>query len=336
MKQLLPRVEKYFRANLHAHTNITDASVTPEEMKAFYKKRGYQILAITDHNVTIDFSHLNEDDFLMLTGAEFNVNEENFDRGCCKSAHFNFIAKRPDILWQPFIYYKQWNAAPYIAKTEISHMPQEHTPEAINAMIAEANRRGFLVMYNHPQWSLHTYEDYSQFKGLWAMEIFNTGSASYGDSDNGNVYRDLVNLGNRLLPVCADDSHSERTVAGGWIMVGAQELSYDSVISALEKGDFYASTGPEIYELALEGQQLHIRCSDASAVTIESGLRFATKITATAPDKLLRSGTIDLEKWFAYCQSEDPRKENRCWFRLIVHDAYGQKATTRAFFYDEL
>ena len=336
MKHLLPPRKTYFRTNLHTHTNITDASKTPEEMKAFYKSRGYQILAITDHNVVIDFSHLNDEDFLMLTGAEFNVNEEDFDRGCCKSAHFNFIAKRPDLLWQPFLYAKQWNAAEYLKKAQIDNMSQEHSAQAINAIIAEANRQGYLVMYNHPQWSLHNYEDYSQYKGLWAMEIFNTGSASYGDSDNGNVYRDLLNLGNRLLPVCADDSHNEGAVAGGWIMVGARELRYESVISALENGDFYATTGPEIYELALDDQQLHIRCSDASAVTIESGLRFATRLKPTAPDKLLRSGTIDLSKWFAYCQSPDPRKENRCWFRLVVHDAYGRKATSRAFFYDEL
>ena len=28
MKQLLPKVPKYFRTNLHTHTNITDASKT--------------------------------------------------------------------------------------------------------------------------------------------------------------------------------------------------------------------------------------------------------------------------------------------------------------------
>lgn len=336
MKYLLPPVETYYRANLHAHTNITDASVTPEQMKDFYKSRGYQILSITDHNVIIDFSDLNDEDFLMITGAEFNVNEEPFERACCKSAHFNFIAKRPDLLWQPFRYAKEWNAGPYLEKAEIANMSQEHSAEAINAMIAEANSRGFLVMYNHPHWSLHSYEDYSRYKGLWAMEISNTGSASYGDSNNGVIYRDLLNLGNRIFPVGADDSHNERAVAGSWIMVGAEALTYESVITALENGDFYASTGPQIHSLTLDGTKLHLRCSDATSVTIESGLRFSARLSPTAPDKLLREGTIDLKKWFAFCQAEHPLKENRCWFRLIVHGPYGQYATTRAFWYDEL
>jgi hypothetical protein len=214
-------------------------------------------------------------------------------------------------------------------------MSQAHSPEAINAMIAEANRRGFLVMYNHPHWSLHSYEDYSKYKGLWAMEIFNTGSASYGDDDNGTIYRDLLNLGNRLFPVCADDSHNERTVAGGWIMVGAETLTYESVISALEKGDFYASTGPQIHSLTVDGDQLHIRCSDASSVTIESGLRFAARLRPTEPDKVVREGTIDLKKWFDFCKAVDEPHKNLCWFRVIVYGPYGQFATTRAFHYDE-
>ena len=336
MKHLLPQVSKYFRANLHTHSNVTDGSVTPEQMVAFYKKRGYQILSITDHNVIMDLSHLGDENFLMLTGAEFNVNEENFDRGNSRSAHFNFIAKRPDNLWQPFRYHKEWNAAPYLEKAEISHMSQAHTADAINAMIAEGNRRGFLVMYNHPQWSLHTYEDYAQYKGLWAMELCNHGSASYGDRDNGNVYRELLNLGNRLFPVAADDSHSEAQVGGGWIMVGAQKLEYGSVIQALEQGDFYASTGAEILELYLDGTDLHFRCSDATSVTIESGLRFSARVTPTTPERFVRQGVIDLKKWFDWCQAEDPRKENRTWFRLIVHGPCGDYASTRAFWHDEL
>ena len=335
MKLLLPRVPKYFRTNLHTHTNITDAKPTPEEMKAYYKKLGYQILCISDHNVIIDFSHLNEDDFLMLTGAEFNVNEPNYERSNSKTAHFNFIAKRPDNLWQPFRYHREWNAAPYLAKADISDMRQDHTCDAINAMIAEANKRGFLVMYNHPQWSLHSYEDYSRYKGLWAMEICNYGSSACGDNDNGNVYRELLNLGNRLFPVGADDSHGERTVGGAWIMVGAEKLAYGSVIDALEKGDFYASTGPEILDLYMDGTQLHFACGDASSVTIESGLRFAARHKPTPPEKMVRRGVIDMTKWFESCAADDPRNQNRTWFRLIVHGPCGEYATTRAFWYDE-
>lgn len=336
MKHLLPQGRKYYRACLHAHTNITDAKNSPEEMKAFYKKRGYSILSITDHNVVMDLSELNEPDFLMLTGAEFNVNEENFQRGCAKSAHFNFIAKRPDLLWQPFRYHKSYNAEEYLAKADIDNFPQDHTTENMNAIIKAANEKGYLVMYNHPHWSLHEYNDYIGLKGLWAMELCNHGSAAYGDRDSGTIYRDLLNQGNRLFAVGADDSHSEAGVAGAWVMVGAEKLAYDSVIDALEKGEFYASTGPEIFELAMDGQELCIRCSDASAITVVCGLRIAPRLKPTAPDKLLREGRIDMSKWFEFCQTGDERNQNRTWFRVIVHGPYGDYAATRAFWFDEL
>lgn len=335
MKRLLPQVEKYFRANLHSHTCITDAQPTPEEMKAFYKKRGYQILSITDHNVVMDMSELNEEDFLMLTGAEFNVNENPFQRGCCRSAHLNFIAKRPDLLWQPFRYHKEYNSAEYLAKADIDNMSQEHSVENINAIIKAANEHGYLVMYNHPHWSLHDYADYAGLKGLWAMEICNHGSASYGDHYNGTIYRDLLNQGNRLFPVGADDSHSERGVGGAWVMVGADKLEYGSVINALEKGDFYASTGAEIYDLYVEDQKLYIRCSDALSITVDSGLRYAAREKPAAPDKLLREGVIDLKKWFGFCATDDARNANRTWFKVVVHGPCGDYAATRAFWYDE-
>ena len=110
LKHLLPPVKKYFKASLHTHSTVSDGKLTPQEVKDAYKAKGYQVLALTDHNVIVDHSHMNEPDFLMLTGAEFNVNEENYQRGHSKSAHFNFIAKRPDNLWQPFRYAKEWNA----------------------------------------------------------------------------------------------------------------------------------------------------------------------------------------------------------------------------------
>lgn len=331
---LLPHGVNYYKTNLHTHTNITDAVLSPEQMKAAYKARGYSILALTDHNVIADHSYLNDEDFLMLTGAEFNVNEQPFERGCGKTCHMNFIAKRPDNLWQPFRYYKPYKdvAQPYLEKAQIDDMPQVHDTESINNLIAEANRHGFLVMYNHPHWSLHDYTDYAGLKGLWALEHCNFGSSNYGDRDNSTVYRDLLNQGNRLFPVGADDSHNEAKVGGAWIMLGAEQLEYGSVIKALEKGDFYTSTGPEIFDLYLEDRILKIRCSDARWVSVSAGVRFATRSMPVAPNVLLRETSIDMSKWFDMCEGAG----NRAWFKVTVYGPYGDYAATRAFWLDEL
>ena len=49
IKHLLPKVARFFRANLHTHSTCSDGVLTPREIKEAYKARGYQIVAFTDH-----------------------------------------------------------------------------------------------------------------------------------------------------------------------------------------------------------------------------------------------------------------------------------------------
>ena len=36
-KYLIPEEGKFYKANLHCHTTISDGKMTPEEVKAYYK-----------------------------------------------------------------------------------------------------------------------------------------------------------------------------------------------------------------------------------------------------------------------------------------------------------
>ena len=66
IKHLLPQVPRYFKANLHTHTTISDGVWTPEKTKQVYKENGYQIMAYTDQEVCIPHPELDEEDFLAL------------------------------------------------------------------------------------------------------------------------------------------------------------------------------------------------------------------------------------------------------------------------------
>ena len=46
---LLPEAGHFYKANLHCHTVDSDGRLTHEEVKAEYQKRGYRIVAYTDH-----------------------------------------------------------------------------------------------------------------------------------------------------------------------------------------------------------------------------------------------------------------------------------------------
>ena len=69
-KYLLPKDGKLFRANLHAHSNISDGALSPEQMKKLYVDHGYSIIAFTDHRVHLKHDDLTDDNFLALSGVE--------------------------------------------------------------------------------------------------------------------------------------------------------------------------------------------------------------------------------------------------------------------------
>lgn len=340
MKYLLPPVT-YYKANLHTHTTCSDGVLTPEQARDAYKEKGYSILATTDHSYIATHQHLNTEDFLMLTGVEVDLEElsETKKWQHLRVSHFCLISKEPENLWVPF---KDPNPIPNSKALEptniIGDCSREYSPENANAVIAACNEHGYLVTYNHPCWSLETYPDYAPLKGLWGMEYRNSGCIALGyDEDNSRVYQDLLLQGNRLVPVCADDMHrifegnSNYPVLGdSWNMIGAKELTYDAVIEAMEKGDLYASCGPEITALTMDGANLHIECSPAARIQVVTPMRLSHLVFAPEGETLT-SADFDMSKWLQLNQDQEV-----AFFRLIVTDERGRYAVTRAYYYDEV
>lgn len=330
-KHLLPQVNHFFKANLHTHSTISDGKLSPEEVKAGYKALGYQILCLTDHNTIVNHSDMNEPDFLMLTGVEININEQNFTKTQGKTYHLNLIAKDPENLWFPAKVRRWFTVSEEIeSKIQYDNLQLQHSTNSINALIARAAEKGFLVMYNHPTWSCQTYDDYAYLKGLWGMELRNSECCMIGHNENNaRVYKEMLANGNPVFPLGTDDMHSIRSLGKSWIMVGAADLSYGSVISALEKGDFYMSCGPEITDLCMEGNMLKVTCSDAQRIQVETHGRMAR--AAVAEDKPLREAEFDLEKYISAVE-DNPN----AFIYVTVTAPDGSYATTRPYYIKDL
>ncbi len=330
-KHLFPQVEHFYKANLHTHSTISDGKLTPEEVKEAYKALGYQILCLTDHNTVVNHSDMNDPDFLMLTGLEVNINEKDWIVSRSKTYHLNLIAKDPDNLWCPARLRRWFEVSEEIeSKIEYGDMELRHEVDAINALIAKANEKGFLVLYNHPTWSCHTYQDYAYLKGLWGMELRNTECCMIGHNENNaRVYKEMLANGCRVFPVGTDDMHFRRSLGKSWIMVGAADLSYGSVIAAMEKGDFYMSCGPEITDLYVEDNTLKVTCSDARQVTLETHGRMARSVFAEGEP--IREAEFNLESLIPKIEG-DPH----AFIYVTVTAPDGSYATTRAFYLNEL
>jgi hypothetical protein len=104
------------------------------------------------------------------------------------------------------------------------------------------------------------------------------------------------------------------------------------VFKALKDGDFYSSTGPEIKSLYLEDGVVKIKTSAAKRISLVTDRRITVSYNAT--DKLLTGAELSLESLMASDQKTKAYKTP--YFRLEVVDKYGNRALTRAYFFDEL
>jgi len=331
MKYLLPPV-KFYKASLHTHSTVSDGKLTPREVKELYKAQGYSILALTDHHIIAAHPELNDPDFLALTGIELGLDSEDYKPPQSffgKTYHVNLIAKKADNLWQPYAPKKvtEENRA-HVEQARWDDTPRVYDPDVLQKMLERAKEEGFLAIYNHPTWSGNRYPDYAPLKNLWAVEIRNTHNCMMGyDDNNCKAYEDRLMLGNRLGVVMADDTHRPHTVGGSFTMIGAKELSYDSVIEAMEQGNVYASCGPLIHSLTLDGTTLRITCTEAAEICLETHARYALRSAGEG----LTEAEFDLSTLV-----EKGSTAPNAFFRLTVTAPDGSYAVTRAYFLDEV
>ena len=334
-KYLLPKTQNSYKANLHMHTTISDGRMTPEEVKAEFTAQGYSIVAFTDHEVMIPHSELNDDTFLAITSTEIEVKAylvggfEYF-----KAYHLNLYSKDPARETYPLFHEDcAWgNALEYISAEQRKFRYQrEYSPQAVNQMIKLANKEGFLVSYNHPVWSLQTYEDYASLEGLWGIEIHNSGAVYMGMPDTQQPFRDLLWQGKQVFPLATDDAHEKAHCFQGFTQIHADNLEYDEIMGALERGDFYSSQGPMIHELYIEDGVVHLRCSPVWEVVLMTERRYS--MAQQAKDALLTEVKFDLRGYLERTCKESDRKP---YFRLIIQDEKGAYAYTRAYFLSEI
>ncbi len=339
-KYLIPNEGNFYKVNLHCHTNLSDGHATPVQVKDFYKSKGYSAVAFTDHDAFIPHNDLTDNDFIALNGFEMEfadfydcyANGKPWNR--VKQCHICFIAKDDKMDIQPFYHRTKYAIGNKETRKLIKYDDSQpdferwYTPNCINYCMQVGRKLGFFVMYNHPTWSLEDYSDYSKYKGMHAIEIINAGSAMLGFPEyNHSVYDDILRLGNKVNAVASDDNHyaddSLYSDSGkAWTMVKASELSYDGIMTALYKGNYYASEGPEIHEIFVEDGILKIKCSDAQIVKVNYEAR-------KAQIKLIEDGTPITEAEFEISKVHG-------YFRVTVIGLDGKKAYTSAYYLEDL
>lgn len=334
-KHLLPQRERYYKTALHVHTDVSDGFWTPEELKACFKENGFSCVAFSDHNLITDQSCLNDEDFLALTSYEMAFQEEG--KGWYgRNVHVNALAKKQGHLWQtakpPKLYPR---SGEYIDKVQIDNVEYSYSMESINAFVEETNQHGFLCTYNHPMNNMMYQDEDMVLDGFWGIEVYNhdaynCGHTYYADEK----FQKFLMYGKRVFPVISDDCHSKKSVRGCCAWVGAKEFTYDSIIEALEKGDFYSTNGPQIHSLYMdEDRILHVQSSEVVSVGLRSHCNFNKRMPPHGKGVPITETKIDLKPWF---DSVNDEYKHKAFIRLVLIDADGNRAYTRPYWYEEL
>ncbi|HWI20215.1 MAG TPA: CehA/McbA family metallohydrolase [Vicinamibacterales bacterium] len=246
----------WFKGNLHTHTLNSDGDSTPDDVVRWYREHGYHFVTITDHNYLTSVDGLNalhgaDDKFLVMKGEELT------DRIGAKPIHVNGLA--PESFIKP------------PGGTSVVNMVQNMV-DAIRAA------KG-VPSINHPNfgWAI-TADELQQVQRTRLFEVYN-GHPTVNNLGGGGVpgleevWDRILSSGKLLYGIAVDDAHyfkrpedkSAPRPGQAWVYVRAPRLESRALLDALERGDFYASTGVEMQAVTATAATLTLRVKERAA-----------------------------------------------------------------------
>ncbi len=235
--EIKPPVLRWYKGNTHTHTLNSDGDSTPDEVVRWYRENGYNFLVLTDHNFVTSVDGLNalhaaDEKFIVIKGEEVS------DKFGSKPIHVNGlnVARKID---------------PQGGKSVVDVL--QRNVDAVRAASGVPH-------INHPnyEWAI-TAEDLKQVQNNKLFEIYNGHHLVNNFGGGGvpgleEVWDVILTSGKLLYGIAVDDAHTfkqpwNRNSAQpgrGWVVVRTDRLSTTAILDALERGDFYASTGVDL------------------------------------------------------------------------------------------
>lgn len=240
---------RYFKGNLHTHTLNSDGDSTPDDVVRWYREHGYHFVTLTDHNYLTSVDGLNalhgaDDKFLVMKGEEVTGAFEK------KPIHVNGFA--PSGFINP--------------PTGTSVL------DTVQRMVDAIRGAGAVPSINHPNfgWAISA-DELMQVQRTRLFEVYN-GHPTVNNLGGGGVpgleevWDRILSSGKMIYGIAVDDAHyfkrpEDKTAprpGQGWVYVNAARLETRALVEALERGDFYSSTGVELTSVAATSSSLTV------------------------------------------------------------------------------
>jgi hypothetical protein len=252
----------WLKGNLHAHTSRSDGDSTPDEVARWYRNHDYDFLVLSDHGALSPAEALNttygaDHQFLVIQGEEVS------DDAGPRPIHLNALGVSE--------------------KVDAQHGAT--VLESLQLNVDAVRLAGGVPQVNHPNYrSAITGEDLRLLEHDRLFEIFNGHPQANNFGSDGvpgleEVWDRILSSGKVMYGVADDDAHVFKWSLGsrasrpgrGWVYAHAERLEARSILDALERGDFYSSTGVELrnYQVTNTGISIDVREQAASIYRVQ-------------------------------------------------------------------
>lgn len=229
------------RGNLHAHTTNSDGEKTPNQLVSLYSNFGYDWICISDHDTLTLQPEPMPEGLTFLPGNEIT-------------------ARGPHLL--------------HIGATKVVRPDPERA-----VAVADVLEQEGLCILNHPNWGkdfTHWPQDLLEsISGYHGIEIYNgIVRRLEGTSLATDRWDRLLSKGIQVWGFANDDAHEERDYGVAWNVVRSENGDPASILHALKRGLFYASTGVRLSTLESDRDRIRIVSNNGSAcvVVVEDGV----------------------------------------------------------------
>lgn len=298
----------WYKGNLHCHTTNSDGALTPAQVVDLYRKNGYSFLALSDHDIYTDYrKELNTEEFIVLPAVEASavLYQERGKSERLSVHHIHGILGTEEMQKKasaglfsnmerlPILkFYESWNGA-----------------EVAQNLENELEAHGCVTTYNHPVWSRVKEKDFIDLDGITALEIFNYGTEIESGTGFDTIHWDvMLRNGKKVFGFASDDNHNEEKLDdsfGGYIVVKADNLDHESIIQSVINGNYYSSSGPDIYDWGIRDGVAYVECSPVQRVHFIAGnLINAGATVLSKPNQELTRAEIQLKGNESYIRVE--------------------------------
>ena len=132
-----------------------------------------------------------------------------------------------------------------------------------------------MVQFIRSTWSRVRESEFINTEGIWALEIFNYNTVNESNTGYDETYWDvMLREGKKILAFASDDNHNEGLfddACGGYIVVKSERLTHEDIIRNMLAGNYYSSSGPEIYDWGIRDGAAYVKCSGVYRIDFIAG-----------------------------------------------------------------